>query len=35
MTVEEMINLDLGYSPPFSPAWDPLLIACRQAAGQL
>jgi len=35
LTVEEMINLDLGYSPPFSPAWDPLLIACRQAAGQL
>ena len=35
MTVEEMINLDLGYSPPFSPAWDPVLIACRQAAGQL
>jgi len=35
MTVEEMINLDLGYSPPFSPAWDPILIACRQAAGQL
>jgi NADPH-dependent 2,4-dienoyl-CoA reductase/sulfur reductase-like enzyme len=35
MTVEEMINLDLGYSPPFSPAWDPLLIACRQAAGQI
>jgi NADPH-dependent 2,4-dienoyl-CoA reductase/sulfur reductase-like enzyme len=34
MTVEEMINLDLGYSPPFSPAWDPVLIACRQAAGQ-
>jgi len=35
MTVEEMINLDLGYSPPFSPAWDPVLIACRQAAGKL
>ena len=35
MTVEQMINLDLGYSPPFSPAWDPVLIACRQAAGQI
>jgi NADPH-dependent 2,4-dienoyl-CoA reductase/sulfur reductase-like enzyme len=35
MTVEQMINLDLGYSPPFSPAWDPILIACRQAAGQV
>ncbi len=32
-TVEEMINLDLGYSPPFSLAWDPVLIAVRQAAG--
>jgi NADPH-dependent 2,4-dienoyl-CoA reductase/sulfur reductase-like enzyme len=30
MRVEEMINLDLGYSPPFSPAWDPVLIALRQ-----
>ena len=35
MNVEQMINLDLGYSPPFSPAWDPVLIACRQAAGQV
>jgi NADPH-dependent 2,4-dienoyl-CoA reductase/sulfur reductase-like enzyme len=35
MNVGEMINLDLGYSPPFSPAWDPILIACRQAAGQV
>ena len=34
MTVDEMINLDLGYSPP-PPAWDPILIACRQAAGQV
>ncbi len=31
-TVEQMINLDLGYSPPFSAAWDPVLIAARQAA---
>lgn len=30
LRVEEMINLDLGYSPPFSPAWDPVLIALRQ-----
>ncbi len=35
LTVKEMINLDLGYSPPFSPAWDPILIACRQAVGLL
>lgn len=33
LTVEEMINLDLGYSPPFSPVWDPVLIAARQAVG--
>ncbi len=32
MTVEEMINLDLAYAPPFSPVWDPVLIAARQGA---
>ncbi|NHC46620.1 FAD-dependent oxidoreductase [Motilibacter aurantiacus] len=32
MTVEEMTALDLGYAPPFSPAWDPVLIAARKAA---
>lgn len=31
MTVREMINLDLSYAPPYSNAWDPVLIACRQA----
>lgn len=31
-TVQEMVHLDLGYAPPFSPVWDPLLIAARQAA---
>ena len=31
-TVEEMINLDLGYAPPFSPVWDPIVIAAREAA---
>ncbi|MCX5907855.1 MAG: flavoprotein oxidoreductase, partial [Deltaproteobacteria bacterium] len=35
LTVEEVLNLDLGYSPPFSPAWDPVLIAARQAAGMV
>jgi hypothetical protein len=30
-TVEEMINLDLGYAPPFSPVWDPVVIAAREA----
>jgi NADPH-dependent 2,4-dienoyl-CoA reductase/sulfur reductase-like enzyme len=33
-TVEEMIHLDLGYSPPFSGVWDPVLIAARQAANR-
>lgn len=28
-TVEEMINLDLGYSPPFSSVWKPVVIAAR------
>lgn len=32
MTVEEMIGLDLGYAPPFSPVWDPVLVAARKAA---
>ncbi len=32
MTVEEITSLDLGYAPPFSPVWDPVLIAARKAA---
>ncbi len=28
-TVEEMINLDLAYAPPFSPVWDPVVTAAR------
>ena len=32
MTVEEIAGLDLGYAPPFSPVWDPVLIAARKAA---
>jgi NADPH-dependent 2,4-dienoyl-CoA reductase/sulfur reductase-like enzyme len=32
MTVEEMVGLDLGYAPPFSPVWDPVLVAARKAA---
>ncbi|MET9435467.1 FAD-dependent oxidoreductase [Streptomyces sp. NPDC006551] len=31
MTVERMTALDLGYAPPFSPVWDPVLIAARKA----
>jgi len=32
MTVEDLIDLDLGYAPPFSSAWDPIHIAARQTA---
>ncbi len=35
MTVEEIASLDLGYAPPFSPVWDPVLIAARKAAEQV
>jgi NADPH-dependent 2,4-dienoyl-CoA reductase/sulfur reductase-like enzyme len=35
MTVEEMISLDFGYAPPFSPVWDPVLVAARRAAAAL
>ena len=31
MTVDEISHLDLGYAPPFSPVWDPVLIAARKA----
>jgi len=31
MTVDAMLNLDLSYAPPFSPVWDPVLIAARKA----
>jgi NADPH-dependent 2,4-dienoyl-CoA reductase/sulfur reductase-like enzyme len=32
MTVAEIEQLDLGYAPPFSPVWDPVLVAARKAA---
>lgn len=31
MTVEQVVSLDLGYAPPFSPVWDPVLVAARKA----
>lgn len=34
-TVEEMIHLDLGYAPPFSPVWDPVVIAARVVVKKL
>ena len=35
MAVDEMVNLDLSYAPPFSPVWDPVLIAARRASEQV
>jgi len=34
MTLEEVYNLDLAYAPPFSPVWDPMLLAARRAMMQ-
>ncbi|NEK56425.1 FAD-dependent oxidoreductase [Geodermatophilus sabuli] len=31
MGVDEILSLDLSYAPPFSPVWDPVLIAARKA----
>jgi NADPH-dependent 2,4-dienoyl-CoA reductase/sulfur reductase-like enzyme len=31
MTVGDLLNVDLSYAPPFSPVWDPVLIAARKA----
>ncbi len=35
MTVDELINVDLSYAPPFSGVWDPALVAARKAASSL
>ncbi|MFE4850592.1 FAD-dependent oxidoreductase, partial [Streptomyces sp. NPDC056689] len=32
MTVDQMTALDLGYAPPFSPVWDPILVAARKSS---
>jgi NADPH-dependent 2,4-dienoyl-CoA reductase/sulfur reductase-like enzyme len=31
MSVGDVMNMDLSYAPPFSPVWDPVLIAARRA----
>lgn len=31
MRVDELLNVDLSYAPPFSPLWDPVLITARNA----
>jgi NADPH-dependent 2,4-dienoyl-CoA reductase/sulfur reductase-like enzyme len=35
MTAEDVIQLDISYAPPFSPLWDPVQSAARQAIGLL
>jgi len=35
LRVDDFEQLDLAYSPPFSPAWDPLLIAAQQLIREL
>ncbi len=35
MTASEVERLDLGYAPPFSPVWDPVLVAAKVLAGRL
>jgi NADPH-dependent 2,4-dienoyl-CoA reductase/sulfur reductase-like enzyme len=31
LTAEQVLDLDLGYAPPFSPLWDPVAVAAREA----
>ncbi|WP_088285715.1 FAD-dependent oxidoreductase [Ideonella sp. A 288] len=35
MTVAEVAAMDLAYAPPFSPVWDPVLLAAGKAANAL
>jgi NADPH-dependent 2,4-dienoyl-CoA reductase/sulfur reductase-like enzyme len=35
MRVDEFEQLDLAYSPPFAPVWDPILIAAQQLIKEL
>lgn len=30
LTVQELVDLDLSYAPPYSPVWDPVQTAARQ-----
>jgi len=31
LTVEQVVDLDLAYAPPFSSTWDPIAVAAREA----
>ncbi|MFC7068624.1 FAD-dependent oxidoreductase [Halobaculum lipolyticum] len=35
LTVGEVERLDLAYAPPFSPVWDPVLVAAKVLGGSL
>jgi NADPH-dependent 2,4-dienoyl-CoA reductase/sulfur reductase-like enzyme len=35
MTVAEVGGMDLSYAPPFSPVWDPVLLAAGKAASKV
>jgi NADPH-dependent 2,4-dienoyl-CoA reductase/sulfur reductase-like enzyme len=35
MTVAEVARMDLSYAPPFSPVWDPVLLAAGKAAAEV
>jgi NADPH-dependent 2,4-dienoyl-CoA reductase/sulfur reductase-like enzyme len=35
MRLDEVIDLDLAYAPPFSSVWDPIAVAARTLAGQV
>lgn len=35
MSVPELERLDLAYAPPFSPVWDPILVAAKVLNGKL
>lgn len=35
LTVGDVVRLDLSYAPPFSPVWDPILVAAKVLDGTL
>lgn len=35
LTVQDLIDLDLSYAPPYSPVWDPVQTAARQLIKRL
>jgi hypothetical protein len=35
MTVSELERIDLAYAPPFSPVWDPVLVAAKVLSGTI